>query len=59
MIDQVHRAWAKRPIFNGAMWLSKDSRYWGHIIVYYDGFHHAFGFWWFAIGWQTADGGMS
>jgi hypothetical protein len=41
------------------MWLDKDSRYWGHFVTYYDGYHHAFGFWWFAIGWQTADGGMS
>lgn len=55
MMHKLKKIWNKRPLFNGVMLLEKKSRYWGHVSVYYDGMHHAFGFWWFTVGWQRAD----
>ena len=33
-------------------WLTKKYRYWGYHSMYYDGYHHSFGFWYFNISWS-------
>jgi hypothetical protein len=52
---QLQRIWRKRPIFQGIMLLEKGYRFWGHQSFYYDGIYHSLGFYWFVVGWQTAD----
>jgi hypothetical protein len=52
VLRHARRNW---PIFNGVCWLEPDARYWGHFSTYYDGIHHAWGFIYFAVGWQTAE----
>lgn len=62
-IDKDGVYWGAYSTFNGEVvyekyfvWfhrLDPEIRHWGYEVIYYDGPHESFGFWWFNICWQT------